>query len=183
MELLVLRPDPEQESSASRFEVVVIASEIWAAERFERSEIWAACVIFMSSSSGFNISTETFNCSSANPDGSIDFNTVFDFGFWPKNIWNGLHLKVEYSVYFQAYRLHQELWKHYNCQRCSCVLPSIFLRNPLEWLHLDENKHALVNKITNFPNFLILRLSHYTRRCSQRESIGTLWWSDWICHT
>ena len=50
MELLVLRPDPEQESSASRFEVVVIASEIWAAEKSERSEI---CVLIMKKKTRF----------------------------------------------------------------------------------------------------------------------------------
>ena len=88
MELLVLKPVPEQESSASRFEVVVVVSEICtaekserseicAAERFERSEIWAACVIFMSSSSEFSISTETFNCSPVKPD---------ELSFRPKNI-------------------------------------------------------------------------------------------------
>ena len=52
---------------------MVVVSEIWTAERSERSEIWAACVIFMSSSSEFSISTETINCSPVKPD---------DFGFW-----------------------------------------------------------------------------------------------------
>ena len=69
MELLVLKLGQEQESSANRFEVVVVVSEIWTAER---SEVWAECVIYMSSSSEFSISTETINCSPVKPD---------DFGY------------------------------------------------------------------------------------------------------